>query len=123
LAKLKYIEKLEDQTYRLTALGKLKSIMLKPDTCAFIEQGYTAVLTLLTKKSSPENLYLLQARNKVPYKGFLALPGDKVYYGESTHDAALRSLRLQTGYVPSGAVELKSIWHIWDEFQGEIVQD
>lgn len=121
LAKHKLIEKMPNQTYRLSANGKTRAIMLRPDKSKFIEQGFVAVLVLAKKEENGRELFLVQKRNKVPYKGTLAVPGDKIYYGETTHEAAKRAFQLQTGL--EATVELRSIWHIKDLYNAQIIQD
>jgi len=121
LLKVNYIEKLPNQTYRLTAKGKQRAILLHPHNRGFIEQGFTAVVVVVCKKENGKTFYLLQERDRVPYRGLAAIPGDKVYYGESTENAAKRALELQTGL--SGTPKLKSIWHIRDVVAEETVQD
>ncbi len=121
LQRAKLVEKLPDQTYRLTARGKLKAILLKPEGNEFIEQGFTAAVVVVTKEENGQKLFLVQERDKVPFKGLAAPPGDKVYYGESTQQAAERALLLQTGL--KGGLELRAIWHIRDIHAEEVVQD
>lgn len=121
LIKLTLVEKLEDQTYKLTVSGKTRAIMLKPDHNSFIEQGFTAVLVVATRVVNGETQYLLQERAKVPYKGLISLSGDKIYYGEEVSRAASRALKAQTGL--AGEVSLRSVWHIMDEHNDVIVQD
>lgn len=53
--------------------------------------------------------------------GLAAPSGDKVYFGESTQDAAERALHIQTGL--RGALSLSSIWHIREIYTEEVVQD
>jgi ADP-ribose pyrophosphatase YjhB (NUDIX family) len=121
LAKAEFIHKNADHTYSLSAQGKKHAIMLQPNDNHFIEQGFSAVLVIARKLLDDEWHYLLQIRDKVPYKGLIAASGDKIYYGESVQAAAERALHLQTGL--TGNVALRSIWHIRDIHQSAIVQD
>jgi ADP-ribose pyrophosphatase YjhB (NUDIX family) len=117
----KVIEKLPNQTYRLTAQGKLQVIMLKPMKSDPIDQGFIGIIIVISKQENGQKSFVMQTRNKVPYKGKFTSPGDKVYFGESTKDAAKRALQIQTGL--KGSPELRSVWHIREIYEAEIVQD
>lgn len=121
LMKAKIIEKLPDQTYRLTTRGRPKAIMLKPTKNGFIEQGYLAVIVIATKRENDKSYFLIQERDKVPYKNTIACLGDKIYYSEEVQTAAERAFQAQTGL--SGDIQLRSIWHLKDVYKGEIVED
>lgn len=99
----------------------MRAIMLKPDDSQFIEQGFSAVVNMAVKIEDGRELFLVQERNKVPYKGTIAFSGDKIYYGEDVASAAKRAFLLQTGL--EADVELRSIWHIKEKYESKIIQD
>lgn len=121
LTKFGLIEKLPDQTYRLTNFGKSKAIMLSPQGTDFIQQGFIAVLLMVSKKENGKELFLVQKRNKATNKDKIGFFGDKVQYGEDTLTAAKRALTLQTGL--TGHPRLHGIWHLMDRLGETIVED
>src|SRR5689334_21385459 len=64
LQKAKLIEKLPDQTYRLTVEGKRKAILLRPADHGFIDQGFTAVIVVVSKEEDGQQFFLVQERDK-----------------------------------------------------------
>lgn len=121
LVKYGLIEKLPDNTYKLSAQGRTRTIMLYPNKDGFIQQGFIAVRIVLTKVENSQQYFLMQKRDKVPYKGTYATPGDKIFFGEDVAQAAKRAMKMQTGLTCD--VELKGIRHIKDVYQDKIVQD
>lgn len=57
LQKVGLIAKLPDQTYGLTVRGKLKAILLKPIDHQSIEQGFTAVVVVVSKEESGQRFF------------------------------------------------------------------
>src|SRR5581483_9644851 len=82
LMKAKLIEKLHDETYRLTYIGKKQTIMLPSESTKIIQQGFVAVLLIVSQQKEGQELFLAHQRNKVPNKGNIGFFGDKVRYGE-----------------------------------------
>jgi ADP-ribose pyrophosphatase YjhB (NUDIX family) len=121
LIKYGLIEKMPEQTYKLSVLGRTRAIMLYPTKSSFIEQGFLAVRLLLTKEENGQQLLLMQKRSAVPFKGTYATPGDKILFSEDIQVAAKRGMLLQTGLECD--VTLKGIKHYKDNYLGKIVQD
>src|SRR6266540_6666548 len=120
LLKVGFIEKNADNRYRLSGRGKSRSHLLYSNKDGFIEQGFLAVRVVLTKLEQGETLFLMQERLLVPYKGTYGTPGNKIFFGEDVHTAAIRSMEEQTGLTCD--VELRGIRHIKDEYQGVCMQ-
>lgn len=121
LVKYGLIEKLDDNSYRLSARGRTRTIMLYPNEDGFIEQGFLAVRLVISKQQDGKRYFLIQQRAKVPYKGTYATPGDKILFGEDVHDAARRILKAHTGLTCD--LRLRGIRHMKDDYLGDIVQD
>lgn len=121
LIKYGLIEKTPEQKYRLSVMGRTRAIMLYPDKDGFIEQGFLAVRLVLAKEENGKQLFLIQKRRAVPFKGSYSTPGDKILFSEDVHTAARRAMLLQTGLECD--VELKGVKHYMDNYLGKIVQD
>ena len=121
LAKRGLIEKSADATYRLSAMGKTRTIMLYPNKDGFIEQGFLAVRIVLSKVENGQTYFLMEERALVPYKGTYATPGDKIFFGEDVLEAAQRAMKTETGLTCD--MQLRGILHLKDNYRGDIVQD
>lgn len=121
LVKLGFIEKAADNRYRLSGRGKSRGQLLYPNKDGFIEQGFLAVRVVLAKTERGKTYFLMQDRELVPYKNAYGTPGDKIFFGEDVHTAAVRAMKAQTGL--SCDVELRGIRHLKDEYEGVCMQD
>lgn len=121
LQKLGLVEKSPDLSYRLTPLGKQRSILLSTSGNQFIKQGFLAVRIVLTKVEGGDTYYLMRERQLVPYKGMLETPGDKILRGEKVAEAAKRALLEQTELACE--VRVLGLQHSQDIHHGELMQD
>lgn len=121
LQKLGLVEKLPDLSYRLTPLGKQRSILLSTSGNQFIDQGFLAVRVVLTKVEDGVMYYLMRERQLVPYKGMLETPGDKILPGETVAEAAKRAMFEQAGL--TGDIRILGLHHSQDVHKGELMQD
>jgi ADP-ribose pyrophosphatase YjhB (NUDIX family) len=121
LVKYGLIDKSPDNTYKLSTMGKTRTIMLYPNKDGFIEQGFMAVRIVLSKIENDQEYFLVRKRTAVPYKDTYATPGDKILFGEDIAQAAVRAMETHTGLKCD--VKLCGITHIKDDYLGKIVQD
>lgn len=121
LQKQGLIEKSEDLSYRLTPLGKQRSILLSSTSNQFIDQGFLAVRVVLTKVEDGVTFYLMRERQLVPYKGRLETPGDKILRGESIAATAKRAIKEQAGLACD--IRILGLQHSRDIHEGELMQD
>ncbi|HSW79591.1 MAG TPA: hypothetical protein VLG47_02335 [Candidatus Saccharimonadales bacterium] len=121
LIKAGQIEKLPDQTYRLTPHAKRHTDALYPEGPTFVSHGSISTLLFAARQGEGQEEYLTQTRTKVPSLGKVGLIALKVRFGENPVSSAKRSLDMQAGL--SGKLDLGSIWHSVDRIDGEIVDD
>ena len=121
LVKRSIVNKTGDNRYSLSNQGKGRAIMLSSRRDSFIAQAFVAVRVVLTKVEGGKEYFLLQRRVLVPYQGTIGTPGDKILFGETTQETAVRAMREQTGLLCD--VQFKGVRHIMDVFESEIMQD
>ncbi len=121
LSQRQLIEKTSDGSYRLTVMGRSKAILLDGTGNQRIIQGYLACRLVISKIVDGVEHLLMQERQRVPFKGYLAEPGGKILYGEDMQEAAERNLMRECGL--ACPLQLKGMIHIKDHHQGNVVQD
>lgn len=121
LTKNGLIEKLSDNRYRLSIMGKSRAILLDTRSSKYIDQGFVACRVILGREVNGKKEYLIQKRTRVPYYGYIADPGGKILYGEDVAAAAKRNMLAETGLTCEMTVQ--GIAHFKDDFKDSIVQD
>jgi ADP-ribose pyrophosphatase YjhB (NUDIX family)/predicted transcriptional regulator len=98
LAKLGYVEKAADGSYRLTAPGKEFANNLDEATRRTQRQPKLSLLIIVRradKRQPPQ--YLFQQRKRNPYYNFWSCIGGPAHWGEDFEVTAAKELKKQTG--------------------------
>ncbi len=93
LERAKYLESPKRGVYRLTLKGQHFVDRLSRHSVNPINMPKVITYTLLKKGED----YLLQPKDKEPYKGLLNMIGGKVHEGETTLEASCREVHEKTG--------------------------
>jgi ADP-ribose pyrophosphatase YjhB (NUDIX family) len=107
LEREQYVTSPERGVYRLTTKGQHLVDRLSRHTTNFINMPKVITYCLLTQGSS----YLLQRKNRDPYRGFINMISGKVHEDETTIDACRREVQEKAGIEISAPV-LKGIFEI-----------
>lgn len=124
LLELGFIEKTEQNLYRLTPKGKEFTNRFDTDQRKPLleRQAKIGVLVACVKGEGNSQKYLIQHRLKQPYYGFYGLISGKVRWGETIAETAARELKEEAGV--SATMELVGIEHKIDySTQGELLED
>src|SRR3989344_1267779 len=99
LTELKLIEKTEENSYRLTVIGKEFANRFDVDTENVVleRQAKIGVLIGCVRGEGKDREYLIQQRLKQPYFGYYGFMTGKVKLGETVYETAERELQEEMG--------------------------
>ena len=99
LTELKLIEKTEENSYRLTIIGKEFANRFDVDTENVVleRQAKIGVLIGCVRGEGKDREYLIQQRLKQPYFGYYGFMTGKVKLGETVYETAERELQEEMG--------------------------
>ncbi|MBW3538359.1 NUDIX hydrolase [Candidatus Parcubacteria bacterium] len=116
------VEKTNQQTYRLTAIGKEFANRLDTDEKVIERQAKLGVLLVITRPHNGQTQYLVQQRLKQPFYGYHGFMTGKIRWGEQVLDTAKRELAEETGL--TGRLRLAGVYHKTDYSPaGDILED
>jgi len=97
LMELELIEKINQNHYHLTLIGKEYAGRFDTDQRKVERQAKIGVALCAVKKEGRVKRYLIQQRLKQPYWGYHGFPTGKIRWGETIIEAAARELKEETG--------------------------
>lgn len=120
LAEVGYIEKILDDKYTLTRMGKEYANRMDTDDNVIEKQPKLSVALII---ENDKGEFLAQQRLKQPYYGFWGRPTGKIRWGETMLEAAARELHEETGLVADLAVA--GFYHKmdYDKTTGDLLED